>query len=132
MQLEVSGAMPQSRHTKHINARYFMVKDRIDEGEIKLQYCPTEKMWTNVLNKPEQGAKFRLNRAELMNVTVNYDDEVECRRTHPKLLSRDDQTDMVKAQAKGRGIHHKSVLGSDQIGCMIGQLMRSGDRSVLR
>ena len=70
-------------------------------------------MWTNVLNKPEQSVKFRLDRAELMNVPVDYDDDVERRRTHPKLLSHDDQADMVKAQAKGRGIHHMSVLGSD-------------------
>ena len=132
MRLEVNGAMSQSRHTKHINARYFMVKDRIDEGELEVQYCPTEKMWTNVLNKPEQGAKFRLDRAELMNVPVDYDDDVERRWTHPKLLSRDDQVDMVKAQAKGRGIHHRSVLGSDRIGRRIGHVMRSRDRSGLR
>ena len=61
-----------------------MVKNRIDEGELKVQYYPTENMWTNVLNKPEQGAKFRLDRAELMNVPVDYGDDVERRRTHPK------------------------------------------------
>jgi len=109
-----------------------MVKDRIDEGELEVQYCPTEKMWTDVLNKPEQGAKFRLDRAELMNVPVDYDDEVERRRTHPKLLSRDDQADMVKAQTKGRGIHHRSVLGSDRIGRRIGHVVRSRDQSCLR
>ena len=132
MRLEVNGAMSQSRRTKHINARYFMVKDRIDEGELEVQYCPTKKMWTDVLNKPEQGAKFRLDRAELMNVPVDYDDDVERRRTHPKLLSRDDQADMVKAQTKGRGIHHRSVLGSDRIGRRIGHVMRSRDQSCLR
>ena len=132
MRLEVNGAMSQSRRTKHINARYFMVKDRIDEGELKVQYCPTENMLTNVLNKSEQGAKFRLDRAELMKVPVDYDDDVERRRTHPKLLPRDEQADMVKAQAKGRGIHHRSVLGSDRIGRRIGHVMRTRDRSGLQ
>ena len=58
-------------------------------------------MWTDVLNKPEQGVKFRRDRAELMNVPVDYDDDVERRRTHPKLVSRDEQADLMKAQAKG-------------------------------
>jgi len=37
MRLEVNGAMISSKRTKHINARYFMVKDRIDEGELEVQ-----------------------------------------------------------------------------------------------
>ena len=108
MRLGVNGAMSQSRCTKHINARYFMVKDRINEGELEVQYCPTKEMWTDVLNKPEQGAKFRLDRAELMNVPVDYHNDVERRQTHPKLLSCDKQADMVKAQAKGHGFHYRS------------------------
>jgi len=113
MQLKVNSTMSQSRCTKHINARYFMVKDRIEEGELEVQYFPTEKMWTHVLNKPEQGAKFRCNRAELMNVLVDYNDEVKQKQTHPKLLSHNKHADLAKAQAKGRGFHHRSVLGCD-------------------
>ena len=132
MRLEVNGTMSSSKRTKHIKARYFFVKDKIEDGDLEVQYCPTEQMWTDVLNKPEQGTPFRKDRAALMNVPVDYNDDAERRRTHPKLLSRDDQADMVKAQAKGRGIHHRSVLGSDRIGRRIGHVMRSRDQSCLR
>ena len=67
-----------------------------------------------------------------MNVPVNYDDDVERRRTHPKLISRDEQADLVKSQAKGQGFHHMSVLGCDQIGRRSGHVMKSRDRSGLR
>ena len=110
----------------------YMVKDRIKEGELEVQYCPTKKMWTNVLNKPEQGAKFRLDRAELMNVPVDYNDNVERRRTNPKLLSSDNRADMLKAQTNDQGFHHRSVLGSDRIGRRIGHVIRSRGRSGLR
>ena len=106
-----------------------MVKDRIDEGELEVQYCPTKKMWTDVLNKPEQGAKFRLDRAELMNVPVDYDDNVEMRRTHPKLMSDDDRAVMLKAQKGKQGFHHRSVLGCDRIGRRIGHITSARDRS---
>ena len=43
-------------------------------------------MWSDVLTKPLQGMLFKRMRAELMNVEVNYDDKIECKNTHPKLL----------------------------------------------
>ena len=49
-------------------------------------------MWPYVLTKPPQGMLFKRIRAELMNVEVNYDDEVECKNTHPKLLPQDIKT----------------------------------------
>ena len=30
-----------SHRTKHIAARYFFIKEKIDEGEIKVEYTPT-------------------------------------------------------------------------------------------
>ena len=54
-------------------------------------------MWMDVLSKPEQGTPFRKDGADLMNVPVEYDDEVECNRTQPKLLPTSEQEDLVKA-----------------------------------
>ncbi len=47
-------------------------------------------MWSDVLNKPKQGQAFRKDRAMLMNVSVDYSDDEERRRTHPKLLEHED------------------------------------------
>ena len=117
MRLEVNGTMSSSKRTKHIKARYFFVKDKIEDGDLEVQYCPTEQMWTDVLNKPEQGTPFRKDRAALMNVPVEYDDEVERKRTHPKLLPKSEQEELVKAQqAIPTSFHHRSVLGDARIG----------------
>ena len=58
------------------------------KGELALsvEHQPTEKMWSDVLTKPKQGRGFKQNRAILMNVEEDYDDEKESARTHPSLL----------------------------------------------
>ena len=36
----------------------FVVKDRIDKGELSVQYCSTEDMVADFFTKPLQGATF--------------------------------------------------------------------------
>jgi hypothetical protein len=70
--------MSSGKCTKHINVKFFFIKDRVDDGEIKVFDCPTGKMWADVMTKPLHGMAFRVMRAELMNCPVNYEDpEVE-------------------------------------------------------
>ena len=51
---------------------YFFTKDKIDKGDVDLKYCPRERMWSDVLTKPQQGEKFRKIRSMLMNCTKLY------------------------------------------------------------
>ena len=60
-----------------------------------LKHCPTEVMWSDVLNKPKQGMSFRKDRAVLMNVPVEYDDDLELSRTHVDLLPSPKQVQSV-------------------------------------
>ena len=69
-----------------MKARHFFMTDRIGMGEMEVQYCPTEKMWVNLLNKPKQGATFRRDKAMLMNCPVEYNSIVERLSTNPKLI----------------------------------------------
>ena len=71
-----NGKMSSGKKTKHIKAKFFFIKDRVDDGEIKVIDCPTEEMWADVMTKPLQGTAFRVMRAELMNCPVNYEDAV--------------------------------------------------------
>ncbi len=64
--------MLSGKKTKHIKAKFFFIKDRLDNGEIKVNDCPTEEMWADI--KPLQGTAFRVMSAELMNCMVNYED----------------------------------------------------------
>jgi hypothetical protein len=61
----------------HIKAKYFLIKDYYDYGEIDLWYCPTDVMWANVLTKLLQGQKFWDMRAFLQNCPRDYDDNIE-------------------------------------------------------
>jgi hypothetical protein len=90
--LATNGRSSSSKRTKHIQHRYFLVKDKIARGDLEIQYAPTEEMWSDVLTKPLQGALFRKMRAQLMNIAVDYNDELERARTHPGLLPQEVDT----------------------------------------
>jgi hypothetical protein len=57
-----------SERTRHVNIRFFFVKDRVDAGEIKIVYLPTAQMTADILTKPLQGELFRRLRTELLNM----------------------------------------------------------------
>ncbi len=67
------------------------MKDKLDEREVDIQYCPTEKMLSDILNKPKQGTPIKKDRVMLMNVPIKYNDQVEFHKTHPYLLPEADR-----------------------------------------
>jgi hypothetical protein len=60
------GRSTQER-TRHIQTRYYFIKDRVGNGELQLVYTPTESMVADILTKPLQGELFRRLRRELLN-----------------------------------------------------------------
>ena len=42
-------------NSRNIRIRHFLVKDRIDKGEIEVKYCPTHLMTDDYFTKPLQG-----------------------------------------------------------------------------
>jgi hypothetical protein len=52
--LEKNGRVPSSKQSKHIKAKYFLIKDCYDVEEVDLKYCSTDTMWADVLMKPLQ------------------------------------------------------------------------------
>ena len=61
MRLLINGPLSSSKRTKHIKAKFFLAKDKIEDGDVELEYCPTEAMWIDMHTKPKQGTPFRLN-----------------------------------------------------------------------
>ncbi len=57
-----------------MKAKFFFIKDWVDNGEIKVINCPAEKIWADILSKPLQGMAFQTMRAQLMNCPINYED----------------------------------------------------------
>ena len=72
LSLEKNGRISGSSRTKHIRAKYYLIKDKYDTNEVDLKYCPTDLMWADVLTKPLQGQKFREMRSFLMNCPLDY------------------------------------------------------------
>jgi hypothetical protein len=56
-----------SERTRHINVRYFFTKDKVESGELMIEYLPTEEMVADLLTKPLQGELFRRLRSKLLN-----------------------------------------------------------------
>jgi hypothetical protein len=79
-----NGRFSSRKKTKHIKAKFFFIKDRVDSGEIRVIDCPAEEMWTDVLTKQLQGMAFRTMRVQLMNCPINYKDEEE--KTQMRLM----------------------------------------------
>ena len=53
-------------NSRHIDIRYFFVKDRIDKGELKVEYCPSSIMLADFFTKPLQGQLFKKFRDVIM------------------------------------------------------------------
>ena len=57
-----------SKRTKHVNARYFYIKDVLENQDqgFSLQFCPTDNMVAYFFTKPLQGWKFHKLRKMIM------------------------------------------------------------------
>jgi len=66
MLLEKNGKESSSKRTRHINIRYFFIKDCIDKGYLTVEYCPTDDMIGGYPSKPLQRMKFKEHKALIM------------------------------------------------------------------
>ena len=66
--LEKNGKASSSKRTKHINIRYFFITDRINNGDMRVEWCSTESMVGDFPTKPLQGRKFQHFRDVIMGV----------------------------------------------------------------
>ena len=68
MLLAKNGKSSSSKRTKHINIRYFFITDRVANGELNIEWCPTGDMVGDYMTKPLQGALFKKFRDVIMGV----------------------------------------------------------------
>jgi hypothetical protein len=122
--LEKNGKALSSKHTKHVNIRYFFITDRVDEGNVSLVWCPTGAMIGDFMTKPLQGALFQKFRDQIIRVVPAQDpgtgkaitkiDELNTHTVKPMkgnelIPSRGIIYNLVQCNEKGG--HHQSVLG---------------------
>ena len=68
MLLEENGRASAGKRSKHLNVRYFFVKDVIDAGKLDVAHSPTEEMIGDFMTKPLQGSKFKEFRISLLGM----------------------------------------------------------------
>ena len=66
MKMITNGRMSCTSNSKHVDIRYFFIKDRIHKKEIEIAYCPTDEMLADYFTKPLQGALFNKLRRVIM------------------------------------------------------------------
>ena len=70
MLIEKNGRNSCTGNSRHIDIRYYFVKDRVDKGELEIVYCPTEEMLSDFFTKPLQGNLFN----KFRNVLMGWED----------------------------------------------------------
>jgi hypothetical protein len=58
MLLETNGRASSSKRTRHIEIWYYYVANRVAKGDLRIVWCPTDKMIADFLMKPLQGKAF--------------------------------------------------------------------------
>ena len=56
--MEKNGRNSCTGNSRHIDIRYFFVKDRVDKEEVRIEYCNTEIMLADYFTKPLKGKLF--------------------------------------------------------------------------
>ena len=56
--LEQNGKRSSGNRTRALNIRYFFLTDQIERGNVSVEYCSTDDMWSDFMSKPLQGRKF--------------------------------------------------------------------------
>jgi hypothetical protein len=80
IRMEKNGRASAGQKSRHINIRYFFIKDRILDGDMEVVYCPTELMLADFYTKPLQGSLFK----KFRSVILGYE--------HVNILERDTST----------------------------------------
>ena len=105
--LEANGKASSGKRTKHINIRYFFVTDRIQKGDVEVEWCPTADMTGDFFTKPLQGALFKKFRDLIMGVVPHP--EVG---TGPEKSKSEKQKVNLASGRKRSTRRHRSVLGN--------------------
>ena len=63
-----NGKASSSKHTRHIDIRYFFITDWVASKEVEIIYCPTGDMVADLLTKPLQSRLLKTFRDTILNI----------------------------------------------------------------
>ena len=66
IKMEQNGRTSAGPRSRHIDIRYFWIKDRVKHADVTIRHCPTLQMLADFFTKPLQGHLFRMFRDVLL------------------------------------------------------------------
>lgn len=60
-----AGGHSAHQRSKHIDVRHYFVRDKVEDGSIRLEYCPTKEMLADLMTKPLAAPEFMEQRDRL-------------------------------------------------------------------
>ena len=73
IRMEKNGRNSCTGNSRHINIRFFFIKNRIDDKEVQIEYCPTYIMLADYYTKALQGKLFTQLRDAIMGKISVFD-----------------------------------------------------------
>ena len=105
IRVEENGRMSAGPRSRHIDIRYFWIKDRTKQANITVRHCPTLQMLGDFFTKPLQGGLFRKFRDALLGLT-HVNTLVDTPAPSP-------EERVGKNQAVEHGYDHPGELGTE-------------------
>jgi hypothetical protein len=68
IRLEKNGYKSVGQRSRHIKNRYFFITDQVQQGNIQIEYCPTDDIDGDYMSKALQGRKFGKHKVKIMNL----------------------------------------------------------------
>ena len=84
IKLEENGKISSGKRTRHINIRYFFNMDQVKNGNVVIEYFPTENMVANFYTKTLQGKLFYKFRDQILGLSPM--DDIHIHRDHRSVL----------------------------------------------
>ena len=160
IKMEVNGRNSCTGNSRHIEIKYFWVKDRVDRKEVQVRYCPTRLMLADYFTKAIQGSLFNKFRDIIMGYK-NIDEilldpshplkeRVEIRDLKQNVTGIDESSDKYKQKGvtyadalrkqkgvtcadvlrKQKGVTYTDIL-RNQKGVTYADVLRGGNKDIL-
>ena len=72
MKLQNNGKLSSGKSTRHFDIKLCYITDLFSRNKVEVRYCPTDEMLADYMTKPLVGAKFKLFRDLIMNLSGKH------------------------------------------------------------
>ena len=66
--LAKNSRMSDRKNSQHIKNRFFLITDKVAQGDLSIRHMGTKSMWADVNTNPVQGGMYRILRHHMMGV----------------------------------------------------------------